>query len=452
MKNKLLLALLLVFSVGCLCAQNGEDDGEGGAWEWGSDPQRAKETYTIFSDDVRSKNFKGSLEPLNWLLQNTPNLNKSLYQKAVRVYNGLLVDEKDETLKKNYQDKALEMFDLRVKYFGEEADVLNLKGNYAASYWGQRPDKITALYDLYAKIIELNAEKTFARNIQSYMWLVGIMKNNKLKGVDENKVVEIHEKLTGIIEKNLEKGENQEEWEQTLDYVDAQYKTLVTIDCEFIKNKMIPEFEKIDPLNEIYIKELENLVANMLKAECTEDPRFFEFSEKLALKAPTFGRYNFLIRAYISKKDLNKALEYLDKAAPLAESAADRAEVFMTKARIKSQQGNKGGAKADFMQAVSIDGTKAYEAYTAIGDMYLSSGCPGTTLNPDDPAQKDNPCTKKAFAIAAYNMYIRAGNSAKAAQAQAYFPTKTDVFTYSMGGKQVSVGCFVGETVTIPAL
>ena len=442
MKNKLLLVLFLVCGASTLWAQNGDDKN----WKWGDDPQRAKEQYTIFSDDVRAKSYKAALEPLTWLLENTPELNKSLYQKAARVYNGLLAEEKDDAAKKQYQDKALEMYDLRIKFFGEEADVLNIKGNYAASYWGTRPDKVAELYDLYTKIIELNKEKTFSRNMQSYMWLVSIMKNNNLKGVDENKVIEIHENLTKLIEKNIAKGEDKAEWEQTLEYVDSQYKALVTIDCAFINDKMIPKFEEVDESSDEYIKELENIVANMLKAECTDDPKFLEYSEKLAEKAPTFGRYQFLIRAYLAKKDFNKALELMDKSAPLAETDADKAEIYLSKARLKSRQGNKSGARAEAFKAASTDASKAYEAYTLVGDLYLGSGssCKGS--------QPSNPCHAKAVYIAAYNMYIKAGNSAKAAKAQQYFPTKEEIFTHSMGGQAVNVGCWIGETVTIPNL
>ncbi len=440
MKHKLLLSLCacLIFPF-LATAQDG--------WNWGDEPQRAKEKYTLLSDYVSMKNFKEARSPLAWLLANTPDLNKSLYMKGTDVYEGLLAKTDDASLKQTYQDSALIMYDLRVQNFGDEAEVLNRKGYYALTYWQQRPEKYGDLYELYKKIVELNGKETFSQNIKYYMYLVGVMKNNNLKEVDENKVIEIHEELTEIVEANIAKAaddKTKQEWQETLEYIDGQFTSLVTIDCAFIKEKLLPKLEGTQ--GEERMTMINETLGRMLKAKCTSEPEFLELSKELAEAEPTFTRYRFLYKAYIAKEDYAKAIEYMDKALPLAESDQDKADIYMTKAKIQRSQNSYGAARANYQKAAQLDPSLTSEAYTAIGDMYLSSGgvCKGT--------ESGNPIHAKAIYIAAYNMYQKAGNGAKAAQAQRYFPTKEEIFTYSAGGTQVNTGCWVGETVTIPSL
>ena len=52
--------------------------------------------------------------------------------------------------------------------------------------------------------------------------------------------------------------------------------------------------------------------------------------------------------------------------------------------------------------------------------------------------------------LAAYKMYKKAGNSSKMARAKAQFPSSEEIFTEGMTiGQSISVGCWIGETVTL---
>ncbi|MEO1655016.1 MAG: hypothetical protein AAFU64_15820, partial [Bacteroidota bacterium] len=233
-------------------------------------------------------------------------------------------------------------------------------------------------------------------------------------------------------------------WNKAQEDIDGYFSQLVTMDCEFINSKMIPKLEGTS--GEERLTMINDILARMIKAKCLKEPKFLELSKELAATEPTFSRVSFLYKAYLGKDDLENATIYINKAIELAETDKDRADVTITRAKLKRSQGAYGAARSDYMSALKYDASKAYEAYTAIGDMYLSSGnsCKGTDAS--------NPVHKKAIYIAAYNYYVKAGNSAKAATAQRYFPSKEEIFTHSMGGQQVNTGCWVGETVTIPSL
>ncbi|NJO00575.1 MAG: hypothetical protein HC880_01825 [Bacteroidia bacterium] len=193
---------------------------------------------------------------------------------------------------------------------------------------------------------------------------------------------------------------------------------MVTVDCDYILRKLVPKMEAAPEEEKLAL--ITDILGRMVQQKCTDDPKFLELSERLAETEPTFGRYQFLVKAYVARDNLSRAMEYLEKSIPLAENNQEKAEAVMTRANFKRKQGNLGGARSDYMQAAQMDPNLAYEAYTYIGDMYMSSyqSCKGS-----DPS---NPIHQRAVFIAAYNMYQRAGNQQGMAKAQAQFPSKTD--------------------------
>ncbi len=96
-------------------------------WNWGDSVDKAKEKNALYTDFVRAENWKAALGPHSWLLKNTPDLNASIYINGAKIYEGLADNTDDKAKTLEYQGKALEMYDLRIKYFNSEADVLNRK-------------------------------------------------------------------------------------------------------------------------------------------------------------------------------------------------------------------------------------------------------------------------------------------------------------------------------------
>jgi hypothetical protein len=146
---------------------------------WGSDAAKAQEQNVLFTDNVKMKDYKAAAGPLNWLLKNAPELNDGLYINAIKTYEGLVDQTKDPKQLAVYQDSALLMYDLRIKYFKDEANVLNRKGLKAYSYLSARPNAVDQLYPMYEKIVALNKDATYNPNIQFYMDLICKKKNSR---------------------------------------------------------------------------------------------------------------------------------------------------------------------------------------------------------------------------------------------------------------------------------
>lgn len=414
-------------------------------WKWPAPPKEApaKEKYTLMGDDIKSKKFKEARGPLSWLLVEAPDLNKALYQDGAKIYEGLSATETDAKLKMVFQDSALIMYDLRIKYFQDEANVLNRKGLLMLSYWQNRPEKNGEMFDTYKRIIELNKENSYSNNIQSFMYLACVAKNNKLKDVTDEKVIEIHEMLTGIVEKNIAKNDAKKaEWEKAKEYLDQQLEGCVKFDCDLVEKQYEPKY-RANPKDTVLASKM---VTTLVRGKCTDDPLFFEVLKSLAENAPTFQRWSLLAKIAKSKGKDAEFIEYMGNAFKYGGTSKEKAELYLAIAQEMAQKGNPSGARSQALEAVKIDASVAGKAYSFIGNLYMNSAasCRGT-----DPK---NPCHAKAVFIAAYGWYQKAGDAAGMGRARQYYPTKEDIFTYSMGGQAVNVGCWIGETVTIPSL
>lgn len=437
MKRSLFLFAFMALFVGLTNAQAQPTKGiKGGSPnDW---PTEVRDKYVVLGDNADQKNYKAALPALEWLLTNHPQLHKNVYIKGIKVYHGLVRKTSDATEKAKYQDKAMDLYDQRIKYFGNEAKVLSYKAHYAPYYWtGRRTDD---LFKLYEKIVKLNGNNTEPNVISHYMGIAAAKK--KANQLNEEQLLNLHEKLTKVAEANAGK----KGWEKTKQDLDGHLGSAITVNCEFIYKFYVPKY-KADPEN---IAIVEQLLARMLLASknakegeerCTKKPLFLELAEKLFKKKPTYGRAMNLVNAY--RDDKEKAKRYLDKAIELADTDKKKADGYLQMAGMQRGMGAYGAARSSAFKAAKMNPANATKAYNMVAYMYMASGASCNGTNPK------NPCHAKAVYIAAYNMFQKAGNSSGMAKSRKYFPTKEEVFTHSMAGKSVNVGCWIGETVTI---
>jgi tetratricopeptide (TPR) repeat protein len=430
MKPKLML--ILAFCIGFVGLSLGQ------APNWGSSAAEAQEKYALFTDNVKMKDFKAAVVPLTWLLKNAPELGNALYIDATKTYEGLVDQTKDPKQLAAYQDSALLMYDLRLKYFKnqDEANILNRKGLKAYPYMANRPNAMDQLYPLYEKIIAMNGEQTYNPNVQYYMDLV--CKKKAAGGLSDEQVLAEYDKVNSITEKNLAGSDaaKTQLWTTTKTYIDQLLQSCVTIDCNFVKGQLGPKFKQ----NPDDVNMAKRIFGLMATGKCTTDPLFLEAGEVMVKKEPSYGVYRVLAKIQESNKNYDKAAEYYEEAIKYANSGGEKADSYLEIAQINDRKGSNQTARNYYLKAAEAGKTSAY---TSIGNLYLSSHKECTS---------DNPVKATLWAIAAYEMYQKAGDKANMAKARKYFPTAEMIFTHGMTdqiGKQLNTGCWINETVTL---
>lgn len=406
-------------------------------WNWPEDKKTAEEKVVLYTDYMKQGNYEAAEKPLEWLLENAPDLNKSIYINGADIYEELAKKETDPAKKKEYIEKTLEMYDLRMKYFGDEADVLNRKANAAVKLLFRDKNEYDRLYDIFSKALEANGPKFAYYNIFPFMTVV---KTQYEKGELENEqVIDIYDKLNEVIDKNVEAGgKYANKYKEQADKIDGLFMQTISVDCDFIANKMVPKMEQNPDDTDLAKK----IIALSLASECTDRDYFTKAAITTFEKEPNAGLAKTIGERMMREGDTEEAMEFLQKAAELSESDEQKAEVYLSIATINLKEGNKSAARDYALKAAQTHESVASKAYNMVGNMYFTSH--------EQCKQGQDPVEDRATYIAAYEMYKKAGNAQNMQNAKEQFPSKEDVFTYNKEvGGQVTVGCWINETVTI---
>ena len=435
MKMRIIFSLVVtLITTGIVTAQNG-----GSAWKWPSDPEmesQAKAKNALYNDSRKMGNFKEAVPHLTWLLKNAPDLNPSIYINGAKIYEALVDLEKDEAGKKKYQDSALIMYDLRIKYFGKEGYVLNRKAAKAYKYHKGDKSRYSELLDLFDKVFELNGAKVLDNNTIGYF---DIVRRKKLTGGDisEEEILEIYERVNAVIDEKMKAKKNVARLNQYKSTIDGMLAAIVKIDCDFIENKLGPKFEA-DPDD---LKLAKSIVGHALNSKCTKLPVAIKAAETVYEREPEYGVALLIAFKSRENKDYDNAIKYFNEAINLTEDNAKKADAYIEIGNLYRVKGNKISAREQYRKAAGADPSKK-EAYTYIGDLYFGSF--------EDCAKKESRVEDRAVFMAAYKMYKLAGNSSRMAKAKEQFPSAEDIFTENKEvGSSMDVGCWINEKVVI---
>lgn len=404
-------------------------------WNWGDSVDKAKENNALYNDYLRSGNFEAAMKPHGWLVKNTPDLNEAIYINGAKIYEGLAESTADKAKTLEYQEKALEMYDLRIKYFNEEAEVLNRKALTAYKYFKDNQKKYPELYQLFNRAFELNGNEFFSSNLTAYM---DVLRRYKLTGggISDEEVFNIYTKISDVIEYQKKNGGNADRLDRVAEFVDKLLTATVDVDCDFVEQKLGPKFKETRDIN--LAKKIFGL---MLQQKCTDSPLAMEVAIAVNESEPNFGIAKFIGSKAASEGDSEKAMEYYEKAISLTDDNTKKADVYLSLARTQASLGNKVAARSSARKALAADPGFS-EAYILIGNLYMGSfnDCKGGESKVKD----------RAVYIAAYEMYQKGGDRERMAEAKAQFPSIDEIFNENMEeGQSITVDCWINETVQI---
>ncbi len=407
---------------------------------WPEDPEQrsiAEEKNVRYTDELKAGNYSVAAKELRWLLNNTPELSKSIYQNGAKIYEALALESADETVKLAYVDTLMQMYDLRIKYFGEEATVMDYKAYSAYLYWKGEVKKLEELYEIFAKTYELNGQDIMDVNTVGYMDVIRRLKKVKPTSLDDDQILTIYGDLFAAVEYQKSLGKNLKRLETIQDNLDKLLAATVNVDCEFIDTKLKPKFYQ----DTTDLKLAKKIFQLQLSAKCSDTPLFLEVAKEIHRQEPTYGLAKIIAVKSMGNKDWNTAITYLNEGLNLARDDMDKSEMNMDLGVTYKALGELYKARTHFLESASLDPTNK-KAYEQVGLMYFQSfeGC----------KQGKNPVVDRGVFIAAYDMFKKAGNTELMETAREQFPTKEQVFTYTMSiGDPLEVDCWINSTVSI---
>lgn len=409
-------------------------------WKWPDDATKAetaREKNALYSDALKSKMYRQSADHLSWLLINAPDLNESLYINGFKIYDELASETKDAAKKKVYQDSAIIMYDLRIKYFNEKASVLNRKAFSAYKYYRDNPPKYKELVDLFKEAIELNGDKIWDNNILAYFDIVRRYQA-ETNAFANDQILETYGKVEDLLDAKLAQGSDAEKIEMIRGQVENMLVGMIEVDCNFITNTLAPKF-KSNP----EIKLAKTILRLSVAGKCLEESPISIEAAKYIFEndKKEYAIAKLIASNCYSSEDFECAENYYQQAAELANDAEDKADAYLSLANTQLKMGKKSSARDFAKKALSADPSNK-NAASFIAALYMNSF--------NDCKQGKDPVQDRALFIAAYNWYQKAGDSQGMANAKEQFPSMEEIFTWNYKlGQQVNVGCWINETVEL---
>ncbi len=405
-------------------------------WNWPDDKAKAEEENALYTDHFKQGDYRAAVSHLRWLLINAPDLNKSIYQHGVKIYNGLANDETDNDKKIILQDSVMLLYDLRIKYFNDEGKVLNRKSYDAYKYYKSDKSRYEELFNLFKSTFELNGNKVMDIILLPYM---DVLRRYKLSGgnITDQDVLDIYEEIVRITNFKIGQGKNVDRLKMVLDKINELLVSTIDVDCDFVKNKLGPKLEA-EPDN---MKLATNIIRLSFAGKCMDLDVFLKAAIVVQTNNPEYGLAKLIGQSAAKREDFEMAIKYLEEAIELTDDNTKKGDVYYQLAVIQSNAGKKVSARDYARKAVSVDPTKK-TAYKLIGNLYFNSF--------NDCKKGENPVHDRATYIAAYEMFRRAGDSTAMSRAKAQFPTMEEIFQWDLKvGDKIKVGCWINETVTI---
>ncbi len=409
-------------------------------WKWPEDRATAEEKNVLYTDALKMGDYKGAIPPLQWLLTQAPDLNKSIYINGAKIYDNLAKVEQDKDQKMVYVDSLMWMYDMRMKYFNDSVKVMNRKVFKAYKYFIKDYSKAEWLLSMFDKTYQISGANVMDQNLLAYM---NVIKVNKLakKNLTDEQILERYDNITGVVEAKVkaleQKGASTAKILKQKDYVDKILTEIVTIDCGFVHDNMGPKFKE----NPNDIKLVKRMFSFMLTGKCTDSPLFLEVSKQLQLLEPDFGLAKLIGTKCLAGGDFACADQYYKQALEYTEDGTQKAEVYIQLGKMEEKKHNKPGARQYYRKALAADPANK-QPWVLIGDLYYHSF--------EECKKMEDMVQDRLIFIAAYEMYKKAGDAKKMHNAKSQFPSKEEIFTNNYEkGQSMAVGCWINEMVKL---
>ena len=419
----------------------------------GEDSLRCLQNISIYTEFVKTNNFKDAYSPWKSVFQEAPVAQVSTYTNGAKILRGLIQSTKDATEQKNYLTELMAVHDQRIQYLDQlntmvkkpttRGAILGTKAHDMIAFSGSNLD-VNAAYTTVKEAVELEKAESEYFVLQDFM----DMSSKKLKIDDSHKEQFIQDYLTasGYADeayKAATKEKDQQNLQTAKDNIDAYFINSGAATCENLQSIYGPKVGE-NKTNLEYLKQVINV---MQLLRCTEEEAYFQASEYAHAIEPTAATAEGCGYMYYKKGDTDKALSYFDQAIELTEGAEAKADACYKAAVVLMAKKIYGRAKTYANKAISNNPNHG-KAYILIAQMYAAS-----------PNWSDEKALNLCTYFAAIDKLQRAKSVDDSVTDEAneliriysaYTPKNEDLFFLGLQkGNSVTIGGWIGETTTI---
>jgi tetratricopeptide (TPR) repeat protein len=428
---------------------------------------------TIFTDYYKSKKYDEAYEPWMKVRGKCPKFNRAIYAYGEKILmhkisnssgtdkvahiNDLIAlwDKALEYFPSNYElgevlaDKVVLMYDNR-KELGVTDKQLFDAADKAYKQDLKNFTNPKALYIYFSAIVDLfNAGQVPIQNVF-----------NKYDDVSE-KIESEKQNYTQNLNKLVEK-----EATQALTSKEEQYKVqyesyLEAYDQigESVNGKLgiLADCKNLIPLYKKDFQEFKNdavwlkrAVSRMYNKECTDDPLYVELVKAYDATAPSADTKYFVATVLLKQDKEKEAESYLKQAFDLETDSYKKGKLAERIASSLKSKGQYGQARGYYRESLKYNPSNG-RPHLAIAAMYAASAnsCGDTNFNKRAVFWLAAQEARKAARV---DGNLRSASAQTAENYESKAPSRSEIFSSDMQGKGIRIGCWIGDSVTVPSL
>jgi hypothetical protein len=429
-------------------------------------------TLSIFSEHAKVKNYDAAYEPLMKLRKDCPTTHIAIYSYGERVLKGKIDGAKTAAEKKDFANDLIVLYNERLEHFPaktKKGDVYSDIGQAMLDYDLGTKQQI---YDAFNKAYtedkgSFKNPKSLYNYFATYfdLYNAGSVPIEKLfdkyedvseKFEEESK--KLSKELNGILTKE-EAGANLTSREKrTKSRAETNVKAFgifsdnldAIISKEATCENLVPLYQKGFAANKGNAIWLQRAASRMDAKECTSDPLFFKLVEAYHNVEPSAKSAYFLGKLADERNQRDEAFKFFQQSADLYTDSFDKAKVYIRMADIAKKRGSKSQSRSYAYKALK-ENPSLGKAYLLIATLYGSSAndCGDTTFNKKAVYWLAASTARRAGAVDAS---LRGKANSLAASYESRAPTAGEIFSETMSGKTVNIGCWIGSSVKVPNL
>ena len=391
----------------------------------------AREKYALLTDEYKSEAFDRSYDALLWIMENAPDMHESIYILGQKTIKKLL--EQDPS-NQTYKQSLMQVYDNRIKYFGNEVNVMSRKAFDAYKYYrGDRKHIIEAV-EIFDQLYQKVGNELKENLLYPYFDLKVIQR--KQEQINDEALILIYEKISDIIGVKLQERED-ENLLKVQKLIDAKLSGSIPMDCTRIHQLFASEKDD----KGFNISQAKLILKLSLAYGCTKEVYFIEAIKVIFEYEPTVKLARIIASYHLDIKEYEEAINYFNQSLPLAQEKYEKSMIYFDMANVYSAKGDK--MKARFMAYESLKwNPDNLSNYRLIGDLYYNSY--------DDCKKGKSRVEDRSVFFAAYEKYVLAKDPEKMSLAEQQFPSMESIHTENfVEGQVINTNCWIGEKVKI---
>ena len=390
---------------------------------------------SLYDQYYKQKDYQSALPSWKLLYNKYPKSTKNIYLHGTAMYKSFIKkNKKNKEVRAKFLDTLMQIYDKRIKYFGQEALVLGKKGSDLFSYGRNKIENIEEALKIMSKSMEKSGNKTSYTVVNAFMQTtVKLYKSKKIeKGV--------------VVEHNLKNNPKKvDKYQKVKDNVEQLFTDSGAADCE----ALIPFFEAKFEENKTDIELLKKITGMLSRAKCIDSELFSKTSEELyKLEPSALAAYN-LAKLFYKKDNMDKTVEFYNKAIEGENDSLTKSNYLHELALISFGKLKTYPKAASYARQTIKFNPKSGKSYILIAKIYASASgsCGSSKLE------------KNAVFWVAVDKLIKAKSIDENVKEEAnklirdyskYFPNSEEAFFLNIKkGDTYKVACWINESTKV---